>query len=570
MKTRLLSLFITLAITGGLISGCAKTYRTGGGLRPAKKAMSTGDKKEAYNRYLAATIYEKQGDFDRAVKEMKHAAELSPESSTLTLRLIRAYLRQEDFDNALLMAEKAVMQLPDSANLRIVAGEIYHKLGRYDDAVDAFNKAISIDPGNVLGYGALVSIQEGANDLIAACDIYQRLAELSPKSAGIHFQLGLCYAKMNDNKLAQQELCKALELDPKLVRAHYVLAIIEMEAGNNQSAADHLAEYLAQVPDDIRACENMAGVLARLGNLDGALNHFSQVLSAPNIEPRVSVELMFLLMRAGRFDQLVSIPPPPDAALFASVFRTIAQKNQGADITALANSLDAIEGDLNQECNNYLNEVLYLFDKQEAGEFLINNLNAIREHGIKSKTIELVLTRTLISLDRHQEAEPILLDALERIGDDKELYYSLAIVNEKLNKIEQAEASLKAYLKLVPDDPEVLNFLGYLYAENNIKLDEAEALLNRALAFDPKNGFYLDSLGWVYYRRGDADKAIDYIKKAILAMDNDDAELRLHLGDAYLLKGDTEKALAEWSRAHRLNPTLEGVADKIRRYGKNK
>ena len=91
--------------------------------------------------------------------------------------------------------------------------------------------------------------------------------------------------------------------------------------------------------------------------------------------------------------------------------------------------------------------------------------------------------------------------------------------------------------------------------------------MNKALEIDPENGFYLDSLGWVFYRKGDAAKAIEYIKRAILAMDTDDVELRDHLGDAYLLQGDVEKALAEWERARRLDPSMEGIEEKLREHG---
>jgi predicted Zn-dependent protease len=110
---------------------------------------------------------------------------------------------------------------------------------------------------------------------------------------------------------------------------------------------------------------------------------------------------------------------------------------------------------------------------------------------------------------------------------------------------------------------DVVNFLAYLYAEENVKLDFAQELLERALKESPDNPYYLDSLGWVFYRQGKADKAIDYIQRAVLGMQSDDAILRDHLGDAYLLGGEPEKAVAEWKRARRLDSTLEGVQSKI-------
>jgi tetratricopeptide (TPR) repeat protein len=65
---------------------------------------------------------------------------------------------------------------------------------------------------------------------------------------------------------------------------------------------------------------------------------------------------------------------------------------------------------------------------------------------------------------------------------------------------------------------------------------------------------------------GRAEEAIGLIQRAIYGMDSDDAILRDHLGDAYLLQGDTARAVAEWERAHRLDPELAGVAEKIEKH----
>ena len=108
-----------------------------------------------------------------------------------------------------------------------------------------------------------------------------------------------------------------------------------------------------------------------------------------------------------------------------------------------------------------------------------------------------------------------------------------------------------------------MNYLGFMFAENNRNLEEAESLLKRALALDPENPYYMDSLGWVYYRQGKGKEALQMIRGAIYGMESDDAVLRDHLGDVYLLLGNTERALAEWRRSIRLDPTMEPVRKKI-------
>ena len=146
------------------------------------------------------------------------------------------------------------------------------------------------------------------------------------------------------------------------------------------------------------------------------------------------------------------------------------------------------------------------------------------------------------------------------------LHYNAAICYEELDNFAATEHHLESYLKLVPNDPDVMNFLGYLYSEYKVKLDKAEKLLEKALAADPENPFYLDSLGWIYYQQGKPDLAIEYIQDALYKMDSDDAILRDHLGDAYLKQGNTERAVAEWKRSLRLDGSNTKVREKIKQH----
>src|SRR5690606_25487548 len=126
------------------------------------------DKARAISHYLAAIIYAGQGKNDASIEEMAQVPELDPTAVTPTEQLIRAYLRDEKFEEALDLCEKSLEQRPDQAILHIVLGQIYHRFGRLDEAMVAFQTAIRLEPENVMGYGALVELQESRNDLTAA------------------------------------------------------------------------------------------------------------------------------------------------------------------------------------------------------------------------------------------------------------------------------------------------------------------------------------------------------------------------------------------------------------------
>src|SRR5690606_16427821 len=219
--------------------------------------------------------------------------------------------------------------------------------------------------------------------------------------------------------------------------------------------------------------------------------------------------------------------------------------------------------DVDIEGTEYANEILLLFGVDDARAFLEREMTALIDEGLASQTLEALLARVYLTTKQHKKAEEVLLGIVDRYEPDKWTYYYLALAYEELDDFDKLEQALKASLEIDPNDPDVLNYLGYSYADHNVKLDEAMELLQRALSIDPENGYYLDSLGWVYYRKNNADQAIFLIRKAIQAMSTDDAILRDHLGDAYLLRGDVKKALGEWRRALRLDPDAEGIQEKI-------
>lgn len=520
---------------------------------------------KAISHFLASVIYERQGDQDRAAAELALVAQHDPDAVTPTLRMIRNHLRAQDYDQALAMCERAVQQAPDRPNLWIVLGEIYHHFQRYDDAMGAFKKAIELNPENMLGYGALVELQESTNDLVAAIDVYQRLIELNPELAGLHYQLGINLARIKDVAAARAAFNRALELNPNLLQARYTLGVLCLDAGDNEESAAHLQHYLRWRMDDINAMEHLAGALTRIGRYDDAFNLFSAILAGDQVTPQHHIETMCLLLLAGKPELAEKSAPPGGAPIIGTFFTALARQDKEEPYLPLLESLDDIEGDLDAECNEHLNALLYLFGKDTAGDWLLSRIARLREES-GSRALGLIHARVFMSLERHGEAVQTLMPLLGSASHDPWIHYYLAICHEKLGHFENTEAHLEQYLQYNPDDAEALNFLGYLYAERGVKLDKAEAILQRALKLSPDNPYYLDSLGWVFYRQGRADEALDYIRRAIYGMDTDDAVLRDHLGDVYLLKGDIPRALSEWERARRLDPTIKGVPEKIEQY----
>ena len=107
---------------------------------------------------------------------------------------------------------------------------------------------------------------------------------------------------------------------------------------------------------------------------------------------------------------------------------------------------------------------------------------------------------------------------------------------------------LKHSIELDQENPEALNYLGYIYAEENKNLDEAEALIKKALGLSPENGAYVDSLGWVYFKKGMFDEARKELEKAKEII-GEDPVVYDHLGDVYFKTGSLDKAKEAWTKS---------------------
>ncbi|MDF0521778.1 tetratricopeptide repeat protein [Bradyrhizobium yuanmingense] len=144
-------------------------------------------------------------------------------------------------------------------------------------------------------------------------------------------------------------------------------------------------------------------------------------------------------------------------------------------------------------------------------------------------------------------------------GNDKAnsvWYYYRGICQERSKQWAKAEADMKKALELQPDQPHVLNYLGYSWIDQGVNLDEGMKMIKRAVEQRPDDGYIVDSLGWAYYRIGNFEEAVKNLERAI-DLKPEDPTINDHLGDAYWRVGRTLEAKFQWSHARDLKPEPE-------------
>lgn len=151
-------------------------------------------------------------------------------------------------------------------------------------------------------------------------------------------------------------------------------------------------------------------------------------------------------------------------------------------------------------------------------------------------------------LDRDADAEPIYSELIASDPQNWRFYFARGAARARLGRWPEAEADLQHALQLQPEQPDVMNYLGYTWVDRGEHMQEGLQMIQRAAALKPDSGAVIDSLGWAYYRMGDYGQAIENLEHAVELMPAD-ATLNDHLGDAYWRAGRRIEARFQWQRA---------------------
>lgn len=167
------------------------------------------------------------------------------------------------------------------------------------------------------------------------------------------------------------------------------------------------------------------------------------------------------------------------------------------------------------------------------------------------------------SKNRFNEAITAYSEAIGRLHDvtarDWVLFYARGIAYDRAHQWPKAEADFKYALKLSPDQPYVLNYLGYSWAEQGKHLEEAHRLIEKAVALKPNDGAIIDSLGWVLLRQGDVKGAVHWLERAV-ELEPEDPTINGHYGDALWAAGRRLEATYQWRYALTLKPDPDEAA----------
>jgi tetratricopeptide (TPR) repeat protein len=532
---------VLLALT--LLSACAAS-------EPSSDSATEQVPNGVIGNFLSGRYALAEGDSQTAANDLLRAAMESPDNAELTLQAFIACL-----DAGRPEAARLARQLPESQVAQLVLADLDIKAGRWEAAEQRFHALPRQGMTQLLQPLLVAWAQQGDGRTDTALSTLRPYVD-NPRFRMIFALHSAMIADIGNRKDDAARLYRMVETDmtePNL-RLVQILASWQARSGQPAEAQRVLASLPSVAPDlSITMPGLMASLIKRpvprpVDGIAEAYFTFAAMLRAQDAN-----DFAMIMLR-------LALDLRPDFAAARLLAADIQQNQRHPDIAL-----------------RMLNEVpsadpLYslvqlrragLVDRLGRSEDAMRDLERLARDYPDSPLPDEQRGDILRMKQRFPDAVAAYDKAIARLNhpapSDWVVFYNRGVAEERSHQWQKAEADFHRALALSPDQPFVLNYLGYSWADQGHRLNDARQMIQRAAEKRPNDGAITDSLGWVMYRQGNAKDAVKELERAA-ELEPEDATINGHLGDAYWAAGRKVEAQYQWRRALTLNPPPDDVA----------
>jgi tetratricopeptide (TPR) repeat protein len=555
-----LILAVLLAVAGTtLTTGCATPHKVVEPTAPSPFSDTTARHVDTLFSLLSAEIAGQRGQFDAALKGYLDAAHAGLEPH-IAERATQIALVAKRPAQALEAAQLWRAQDPGNSAARKVLLTLYLKNGLREHAIAELDALLQSSEGDMDGLLVDIARLLGAElPKDESLEIMGHLAARFPQRAEVHFAYALLAMNLDETRLAQEEVEKALTLRRNWSRARGLQAQLAARAGNSRLARAILEKTLRGDPENVQVRLVLAEQLMRMDDSRGAERQFRRVLRKHPDNEDANFGLAMALLQGRREESARSVLLPltensrwrSQAAYYLGLIEVRRKRWDEA-----VEWFDAVEeGTLALESR--LNAITALVSANQDAE-AIERLHQLRKRfPDEALRFYLLEAELLTRRNDHARAFDVLSQALAEMPGRQELLYTRALVAERLDRLDVLEADLTAILRENPDDANALNALGYTLVDKTSRFHEAQRYLERALELKPEAPAILDSFGWLQYRLGNYQSAITYLRRAYER--TRDVEIAAHLGEVLWTMGRKDDARGIWRKAMQKEPGNEYI-----------
>jgi tetratricopeptide (TPR) repeat protein len=541
------SIILAVSLLSGCAAGNAKPDISADGAPPPPHAAVAGNAAA----YLTGRFAAMENDLPYAAKQLGALLAKEPDNPEL---------RQQAFMSSLLAGQPdavrlAALQPADNQAAVLLLANADVKAGRWAEAVKRFSSLQHQGMMQVLQPMLIAWAQEGQGNSEAALATLQPLVE-GQRFRAAYAQHAALIADLANRTTDAGRLYRLAQTEYGSINLQFgrQLASWQARAGNKADAAKTLAQAVENSPDIAIALPALQAAVAQKqvrSAADGIAEAYVALAAA--LRAQESSELSVVLL-----DLALDVRPDMTAArlLLADIYDSRGHANAALAVLAPVAPNDPLDAlvRLRQAA---------LTDRAGHSAAALDLLAQIaRDYPTRPDPV--ALQGDVLRVQRRfPEAVKAYDKAITLVGTPVPanwlLFYDRGVALERSHQWPRAEADFLKALELSPDQPIVLNYLGYSWAQQGHNLARARQMIERAAEQRPNDGAILDSLGWVVLRQGNVPGAVKFLERAV-ELDSEDAEINGHLGDAYWAAGRKDEAQVQWRRALNLNPDPEEAA----------
>ncbi|MEM7564300.1 MAG: tetratricopeptide repeat protein [Pseudomonadota bacterium] len=557
-----------------LVSGCASLSQSSGSdqLEADRSTINPGFRPQdpvadsAYD-LMVAEIALNRGDTALAIEHYLKVIK-KQKNPAIAERAVRVAVYGQNLEAAVEAAKRWIELDPSRVEAQQVIAAIYIRQKRTDEAhayLENLIQSSELDDAQL--FPPLLGILAREKNIAIVLEISGRIAESYPDRAYAQYLHGMLSAQNGSSEAAVKYLDRTLALE-EIEGVHATRAKVLLKLGRSSEAVVSLQKAVAANPDDQSLRLTYARLLVDVKEYEKARVEFEKLHLASPEDGELLYTLGLLSLESQRLDDaekymlmLIRLDQREGEAQYylGRIYENRRQFDQAIDWYGKVHI-----GEYKFDARLRIADLLGVSGRVDEA---VEHLDAMLKGSQSDSTlIRIYLTKgeLLRGARRYPEAMEVFNTALAIVPGNSDLLYARALVSEKLGRIDLLEEDIRTILKTEPDNAHALNALGFTLADQTDRYEEALGYLKRAIEIMPDDPAIIDSLGWVYYRLGNYAESVRLLRRALSRFD--DPEIAAHLGEALWASGERDEAIAIWQEALKKSPDDPKLQEVMQRF----
>ncbi len=519
------------------------TAQTLPAVSPKSKAGQSSMDGQLMFELMIAELAGRRGQLDVAMAGYLRAAKHT-DDPRVSERATRLAMYGQQWAEAETACRRWLALEPEATDAREMLAQAFMRQNKIADAIEVYQQLISEADNPELVIRQIQGELQTANNSAQAIEVMQAIVKSVPDNAQAHLTLAGLQLAADDQDDALASIEQALQLDADNSTALLLKSRLLLATKSADDAFSDVEKALEKNPDKLALRLGYAQLLVETGRMEKAGKQLNKLYAVADGNPDTLLTISMLALDARQLDQAQTyLKDLGKTGVYADQanFYLARISDQRKEYETAIEYYEAVgEGELELSALIRIAELKGRAGDLDGGIERLHQLSGVVDDPEVQVQLLTSESRMLQQAGRNAEAVSVLSDALERFPGNGDLLYARALAADVAGDKDRLVSDLNELVESEPDNAHALNALGYHFADNDIELERAETLLVKANELMPNDPAIMDSLGWLRYRQGQFLVAVDLLRAAYTLFE--DPEIAAHLGEALWLNGNEEEA----------------------------